>query len=327
MADVGVLLLNLGGPDKQEDVKPFLYNLFADPEIIRIPVPPLQKPLAWLISTLRAPKSRKNYAAIGGGSPLRAITQQQGRVLKKALVKRNIDAEIYIGMRYWHPFTEEALVKVKADGIRRLVILPMYPQYSISTSGSSFKLLDQLWARSPELQKIERITINSWYARPGYIQAMIERITEGLDKCENPDNVHILFSAHGVPVSYIEQDGDPYQRQIQETVDLIRQSLNRPNQISLSYQSKVGPVEWLQPYTEDTIRSLAEQGVRSLLVVPVSFISEHIETLQEIEIEYREVAESVGIHDFRRVKALNIQKTFIEDLAELVCENLGVYSR
>ncbi|BAC88780.1 ferrochelatase [Gloeobacter violaceus] len=327
MAEVGVLLLNLGGPDKQEDVRPFLYNLFADPEIIRIPVPPLQKPLAWLISTLRAPKSRKNYQAIGGGSPLRAITNQQGRVLKKALAARGLDIEVYVGMRYWHPFTEEAVRKIKADGIRRLVLLPLYPQYSISTSGSSFKLLDQIWARDPSLKAIERITINSWYSRPGYIRAMGERVREGLDKFDNPDGVHILFSAHGVPRTYVDQDGDPYQRQTEETVDLVMQSLGRPNAHSLAYQSRVGPVEWLKPYTEDTINELAQKGVRSLLAVPVSFISEHIETLQEIEIEYREVAEAAGIHDFRRAKALNVNKTFIDDLAEMVIENLGVYSR
>ncbi len=327
MSEVGVLLLNLGGPDKQEDVQPFLYNLFADPEIIRIPVPPLQKPLAWLISTLRAPKSRKNYQAIGGGSPLRAITRQQGRVLQKALKARSVDAKIYIGMRYWHPFTEEAVREIKADGVRRLVILPLYPQYSISTSGSSIKLLDQLWARDPELQRIERATINSWYSRPGYVEAMCERVREGLDKFSDPQGVHILFSAHGVPRTYVEQDGDPYQRQTEETVKLIVQSLDRPNQHSLSYQSRVGPVEWLKPYTEETINELAARGVKSLLVVPVSFISEHIETLQEIELEYREVAEAAGIHDFRRAKALNINKTFINDLAELVIENLGVYSR
>lgn len=327
MAQFGVLLLNLGGPAKQEDVKPFLYNLFADPEIIRIPITPLQKPLAWLISTLRAPKSRKNYAAIGGGSPLRAITEQQARVLKKALVARAVDAEVYVGMRYWHPFTEEAVRKLRDDGVRKLVILPLYPQYSISTSGSSIKLLDQLWAKDPKLKSIERVVINSWYRRPGYLEAMAERVREGLDRFERPENVHILFSAHGVPRSYVEQDGDPYQRQTEETVEMIMQVLDRPNGHSLSYQSRVGPVEWLKPYTEETINGLAERGVRSLLVVPVSFISEHIETLQEIELEYREVAEAAGIHDFRRAKALNVNKTFINDLADMVVENLGVYSR
>ncbi|AGY59781.1 ferrochelatase [Gloeobacter kilaueensis] len=327
MAEVGVLLLNLGGPDRQEDVKPFLYNLFADPEIIRIPFAPLQKPLAWLIATSRAPKSRRNYQAIGGGSPLRAMTEQQGRVLKKALASRGLDAQIYVGMRYWHPFTEEAVRQIKADGVRRLVLLPLYPQYSISTSGSSLKLLDQLWARDAQLKSIERIAINSWYSRPGYIKAMGERVREGLDRFDDPDRVHILFSAHGVPRSYVDQDGDPYQRQTEETVDLVMGALGRPNAHSLAYQSRVGPVEWLKPYTEETINELAQKGVRSLLAVPVSFVSEHIETLQEIEIEYREVAEAAGIHDFRRAKALNVSKTFIDDLAELVIENLGVYSR
>ena len=154
MGRLGVLLLNLGGPDKLEDVRPFLYNLFSDPEIIRLPSPLLQAPLAWLISTLRFKKSQENYKKIGGGSPLRRITEAQGQALKAQLQQNGHDVNVYIGMRYWNPFTEEAIAQIKRDKIEELVILPLYPQFSISTTGSSFRLLNRIWQRDPELQKI-----------------------------------------------------------------------------------------------------------------------------------------------------------------------------
>jgi len=321
--NVGLLLLNLGGPGGSADVKPFLYNLFSDPEIIRIPVRVLQKPLAWMIATLRAPLSAKNYALIGGKSPLRAITTQQGRLVRKALYKRGTDVRVYLGMRYWHPYTEAALERIKQDGIEKLVVLPLYPHYSISTSGSSYKLLDQLWEADPQLQKIQRFDIQAFYMRPGYIRGMDRWIRRELAKFEHPEQVHILFSAHGVPKSYVEVDQDPYQQHIQESVQLIVQHLNLPNHHSLAYQSKVGPVEWLQPYTEEAIPRLARQGVTDLLVVPISFVSEHIETLQEIDIEYRHLALESGIKNFRRVRALGTDPDFIEELALLVQEQLG----
>lgn len=322
MGRVGVLLLNLGGPEQIEDVRPFLFNLFADPEIIRLPVPWLQKPLAWLISTSRARKSKDNYQQIGGGSPLRRITEEQGHALKASLEAQGQAADIYIGMRYWYPFTEEAIARVKRDGIEELVVLPLYPQFSISTSGSSFRLLEKLWQEDPSLEQIRYTLVPSWYHRPGYIQAMADLIAQELDALPDPSQGHVFFSAHGVPVSYVEEAGDPYQREIEHCVELIVKALNRPNQHTLAYQSRVGPVEWLQPYTEDAIAALAEQGVQSLVVVPISFVSEHIETLQEIDIEYREIAEEAGIHTFRRVPALNTHPTFINDMAALVMESL-----
>ncbi|MBD1848891.1 ferrochelatase [Leptolyngbya sp. FACHB-711] len=318
MGRVGVLLLNLGGPDQLEDVRPFLFNLFSDPEIIRLPFPWLQKPLAWLISSSRANKSQENYKQIGGGSPLRRITEEQADALRNALKEKGEDAQIYIGMRYWHPFTEEAVARIKRDGIDRLVILPLYPQFSISTSGSSFRLLEQLWQEDPALHGIDYTVIASWYKRSGYLKAMADLIAKELDQLENPDQAHIFFSAHGVPVSYVEEAGDPYQQEIEECVELIMRTLNRSNPHTLAYQSRVGPVEWLKPYTEEAIGDLAKQGVEDLLVVPISFVSEHIETLQEIDIEYREVAEEAGIEHFHRVPALNTHPIFIDDLADLV---------
>ncbi len=322
MGRTGVLLLNLGGPDQLDDVQPFLFNLFSDPEIIRIPFPALQAPLAWLISTLRNRKSQENYRRIGGGSPLRRITEDQAYALREHLRQKGQEAQVYVGMRYWHPFTEEAIVRIKRDRIENLVILPLYPQFSISTSGSSFRLLERLWQEDPTLRQIDYTVVPSWYSRPGYLQAMSQLIAQQLDQSPNPDSVHLFFSAHGVPVSYVEEAGDPYQREIEDCVALIMQTLDRPNPHTLAYQSRVGPVEWLKPYTEDAIQDLAREGVTDLLVVPISFVSEHIETLQEIDIEYRELAEEAGIHHFYRVPALNTHPGFIGDLADLVIESL-----
>ncbi|ARV59617.1 ferrochelatase [Nostocales cyanobacterium HT-58-2] len=322
MGRVGVLLLNLGGPDKLEDVGPFLFNLFSDPEIIRLPFPWLQKPLAWLIASRRTRQSQENYKQIGGGSPLRRITEAQGEALRQQLRASGQDANIYIGMRYWHPYTEEAIAKMTQDELERLVILPLYPQFSISTSGSSFRLLDRLWQQDPKLQQIDYTVIPSWHKQPSYLQAMAELIAQELDQFPNPDEVHIFFSAHGVPKSYVEEAGDPYQQEIEESTYLIMQTLNRPNPHILAYQSRVGPLEWLQPYTEEAIQELGAKGVKDLVVVPISFVSEHIETLQEIDIEYREVAEEAGIPNFRRVPALNTHPVFIKALADLVIEAL-----
>lgn len=318
MSRLGVLLLNLGGPDRLEDVRPFLFNLFSDPEIIRLPFPWLQKPLAWFISTRRTKISQENYKQIGGGSPLRRITEAQAEALEEKLQAQDNDTKVYIGMRYWSPFTEEAIEQIKRDRIDQLVILPLYPQFSISTSGSSFRLLEQLWREDPSLQQIDYKVIPSWYNSPGYLQAMADLITQELEQFPVPEQVHIFFSAHGVPVSYVEEAGDPYQKEIEACTKLIMQTLNRPNNYTLAYQSRVGPVEWLQPYTEDALKELGTQGVKDLLVVPISFVSEHIETLQEIDIEYREIAQEAGVTNFQRVPALNTHPVFIDSLAQLV---------
>lgn len=318
MGRVGVLLLNLGGPEKLEDVRPFLFNLFSDPEIIRLPFPWLQRPLAWLISSSRAKKSQENYKQIGGGSPLRRITEEQAHALQTRLQQQGHDAAVYIGMRYWHPFTEEAVAQIKRDGVEKLVILPLYPHFSISTSGSSFRLLEQIWDSDAVLQTVDYTVVPSWYDRPGYLQAMAELVAQELDQFPNPEQVHVFFSAHGVPVSYVEEAGDPYQREIEECARLIMRSLNRSNPYTLAYQSRVGPVEWLRPYTDDALQELAAQGIKDIVVVPISFVSEHIETLEEIDIEYRELAEEAGIENFHRVPALNTHPTFINDLALMV---------
>ena len=323
-----MLLLNLGGPESLEDVKPFLYNLFADPDIIRLPpaLRFLQPFVATLISTLRAPKSQAAYASIGGGSPLRQITEEQGLELERALEAKGLDAKVYVAMRYWNPFTHEAIKAIKRDNITQLVVLPLYPQFSISTSGSSLRLLEQLMKEDESLRSLPHTVIPSWYARPGYVNATCDLIEADLKtKFKNPDEVNIFFSAHGVPKSYVENAGDPYKDEMEECVQLIVTELKRrgvTNPHTLAYQSRVGPVEWLQPYTEDAIESLGKLGCPGLLAVPISFVSEHIETLEEIDMEYRELAEEAGIAEWGRVPALNTNPTFIQDLAAAVVEAL-----
>jgi ferrochelatase len=356
---VGVLLLNLGGPESLDDVQPFLFNLFADPDIIRLPPAAqfLQPAVAALISTLRAPKSREGYAAIGGGSPLRRITEEQGAALAAALRARGVPAATYVGMRYWRPFTEDAVEALKADGIGRLVVLPLYPQFSVSTSGSSLRLLERLLREDPGLAGVKHVVIPSWYQRPGYVRAMADLIEAELAQFGaagsappaahaeggahsgggrpapasagpaarvDPATVEIFFSAHGVPQSYVDS-GDPYKEEMEHCVRLVVAELARRglhNAHTLAYQSRVGPVEWLRPYTDDAIRYLAQRGVRALLAVPVSFVSEHIETLEEIDMEYRELAESCGVTAWRRVPALGTNAVFIDDLAAAVAEAL-----
>jgi ferrochelatase len=322
MARVGVLLLNLGGPERIEDVGPFLYNLFSDPEIIRLPIPALQKPLAWLISTLRSGKSQEAYRSIGGGSPLRRITDQQARELQSELRQRQVQATTYVAMRYWHPFTQSAVADIKADAVDEVVVLPLYPHFSISTSGSSFRELQRLRQADPAFSRLPIRCIRSWYDHPGYVQAMAELIAREVQECNDPTTARIFFSAHGVPKSYVEEAGDPYQQHIEACTDLIMAELARQlghgNPFTLAYQSRVGPVEWLQPYTDQALVELGEQGVKELVVVPISFVSEHIETLEEIDIEYREIATEAGITTFRRVPALDTYPTFIRGLADLV---------
>ena len=326
MEKVGVLLMNLGGPERIKDVGPFLYNLFSDPEIIRLPIPAFQKPLAWLISILRSTKSQEAYLSIGGGSPIRRITEQQARELQSKLRDNGLDATTYIAMRYWHPFTESAIADIKADGIDQVVVLPLYPHFSISTSGSSFRELKKLRDKDSDFKKIPIRCIRSWFSHSGYLKSMVELISEQILLCDDPSKAHVCFTAHGVPKSYVEEAGDPYKEQIEDCSLLIINELENHlgfnNPYTLSYQSRVGPEEWLKPYTEDVLEDLGRSKIDELVVVPISFVGEHIETLQEIDIEYKEIAEKAGINNFRRVKALNTHPTFIEGLSELVIECL-----
>ncbi|MBX3277183.1 MAG: ferrochelatase [Acidobacteria bacterium] len=320
---LGVLLFNLGGPETLEDVRPFLFNLFSDPEIVRLPAAWMQRPLAWLISTLRNRKSSGYYALIGGGSPLRRITEAQAHELQKELLRRGIESSVYIGMRYWKPYTREAIDAIERDGVTDLVVLPLYPQFSVSTTGSSFKdFVRQLDARGGR-RNIRRRYITRWHTHPGYIDVLAAQISQEIRHFPDPDpsRVHLLFSAHGVPQSYIDE-GDPYLRHTETTVALVDERLGRRSPVHLSFQSKVGPVKWLEPSTDRKLRELRLEGAEQVLMVPVSFVSDHIETLYELDILYRKLAEEIGLRAYRRVPALNCNAAFISALADIVIERL-----
>ncbi|KAF5748304.1 hypothetical protein HS088_TW04G00256 [Tripterygium wilfordii] len=324
---VGVLLLNLGGPETLNDVQSFLFNLFADPDIIRLPrlFRFLQQPLAQLISVLRAPKSKEGYASIGGGSPLRKITDEQARDIKLALESRNMAANVYVGMRYWLSFTEDAILQIKKDNVTKLVVLPLYPHYSISTTGSSISVIQSIFREDAYLSRLPVSIIKSWYQQDGYVKSMADLIEKELVKFSNPEEVMIFFNAHGVPNFYVKDVGDPYKDQMEDCIILIMRELKTGginNEHTLAYQSRVVPVQWLKPYTDKVLVEVGQKGVKSLLAVPVSFVSEHIETLEEIDMEYKELALESGIENWGRVPALGCTSSFITDLADAVIEAL-----
>ena len=336
---VAVILMNLGGPETTDDVEPFLYNLFADPDIIRLPssVSGVQTALAWLIAKRRAPKSTEAYESIGGGSPITMYTNEQARLLEETLNGdgSGVEYKCYVAMRYWHPFTDEALERATRDGCTSAVVLPLYPHFSISTTGSSLRaLLSEMQASHPALMASHTV-VPSWHDSSGYVGLVarlvaaeleaLERETPPRKRDEPPPTV--LFSAHGVPVSYIEEAGDPYKRHIEETVALVAERAKEiytgPATYELAFQSRVGPVQWLEPYTDAALEAIGARGCERIVVVPISFVSEHIETLEEIDMEYREVAEEAGIVHWRRCPALNLDKDFIDELAHQVTTALN----
>lgn len=267
-------------------------------------------------------------------------TNAQAKLLSESFEQKyGMPIKTYVGMRYWKPYTEEALEAIRKDKIKALVILPLYPQFSISTSGSSLRVLQEDFSKeAASYGDMVHTVVPSWYDRPGYVKAMSNLIGTELDsftEAEKEDakkntpnltSMHVLFSAHGVPKSYIEA-GDPYQTQMEKCVEGIKAKLYETYSqddltIHLSYQSRVGPIEWLRPYTDDVLPELGESGVQNLVVVPISFVSEHIETLEEIDIEYRELAEESGVSNWRRCPAPNTDPTFIGDMADMVYEAL-----
>jgi len=301
----------MGGPDSLDAVEPFLRNLFSDRDVIRLGPLFLQPALARWISRRRAPKAEANYERIGGKSPIRELTEAQARALEERL---GDGFRCFTAMRYWRPSTIEALAAVRRAGISRIVALPLYPHYSRATTGSSFKELERVLS----LAGVEfTVTfIKSFHDRPLYLEALAETVDVGLGGFPSEEDVAILFSAHSLPVSLIER-GDPYLSQVEETVRLVMGRFPGKRHV-LSFQSKAGPVKWLEPSTEDTMARLAESGCRNILVVPVSFVSDHIETLCEIDITYAALAQQKGIANFRRAPALNTNPLFIDCLAELV---------
>lgn len=318
---VGVVLFQLGGPDSPDAIEPFLYNLFCDPDIINFPLAWLaRKPLARWISRRRSKSVARHYAEIGGYSPIRLLTQRQAVKLDAAL-RPHVDPRVFIAMRYWHPLTSEAAERVSRSALDELVLLPLYPQYSLATTGSSLKE----WKRAfvPPHPPIPLRVIEHFYNHPLYIEALVEKIGLSLTHFDRPADVHLIFSAHGLPLSLIER-GDPYPRQVEATVRLVRERGRWPNSHSLCYQSKVGRQRWLEPSLTAMIERLARVGSKQLLVIPVTFVTEHVETLHEVNIEARRVAEELGVEQFEMMPAVGDSPRFIAALAGLVLRAVGV---
>jgi ferrochelatase len=310
---LGVVLFQLGGPDTPQAIEPFLFNLFSDPDIIDFPFARIgRKPLAKLISTTRAKKVQHHYSAIGGASPIRRFTEQQAEALQNRLRAGGLDAHCFVAMRYWHPFTAEAVEQLRATQCDEVVLLPLYPQYSSTTAGSSLNEWRRLFRDDMPVQAIEQ-----FYRHPLYLDALVEKIDEALARFPDSGFPEIVFSAHSVPVSVIAK-GDPYQRQIEETVELLMRRGRWPYRHRLCYQSKVGASKWLQPSLHRTIRDLAAEKIREVCVVPIAFVSDHVETLGEIGHEAREEAAELGIQQFEMTSGLNDSPTFIAALADLV---------
>jgi len=324
---VGVVLFQLGGPDSLDAVEPFLRNLFLDPDIIPMgPLGFLRGPLARYIAKKRAVPVAGRYAMIGRRSPIAILTERQ-RVKLKAALSSSMDPVVVTAMRYWKPFTQDAVVALKAAGpLDELVLLPLYPHYSYATTLSSMKEWRRVYGEpvgGPPEHAIE-----SFYAHPSYIEAVVKKIGLCLRQFPDSSRIHLLFSAHGIPLSLVEK-GDPYPKHIAETVRLVNEAGTKryarwPKTQVLCFQSRVGPMKWLEPPFLGTMERLGHEGVKEMLVVPISFVTEHIETLHEINIDGRIDAKKYGIERFRMMPAVGDSPAFIGALKDVVLQKLGI---
>jgi ferrochelatase len=316
MTRLGVVLFNLGGPDRPEAIKPFLLNLFRDPAILRVPffIRPL---LAQIIARARVKPATENYAMLGGRSPLLELTEKQARALEGALASPGTEVRCFIAMRYWHPFSEKAVADIRAWGADELVLLPLYPHFSTTTTGSSLTDWRDAAARSGLAKRVT--TLCCWFRDQAFVQATAAGVRKSLAtaRAASPAPVRILFSAHGLPERIIA-DGDPYQFQIESTVEAVVEALAEPGlDWQVCYQSRATPQKWLDPSTESAIERAAEDKV-AVLVVPIAFVSEHSETLVELDVEYRDLAVKLGVPGYYRTPAQNDDPGFIAAMAGLV---------
>ena len=312
---IGVVLFQLGGPDSPQSIEPFLYNLFCDPDIIDFPFARIaRQPLAKLISTTRARHVAHHYAEIGGKSPILENTVRQAKALEAAL-RADLDARVVVAMRYWHPFTEEAIGKLEPHHPDQVVLLPLYPQYSKTTTRSSLNEWQRRFRPNGWAPRIH--TVEEFHEDAAYIDSVVEAVNSTIAGIADLADTDFVFSAHSVPVAVIE-GGDPYQRQIERTSELVWRRGGWPGRKHLCYQSKVGAAKWLRPSMHETVKRLAAENRKSVVVVPISFVSDHVETLHEIAIEHRAQARELGIADFRMTPGLNDSPSFIAALAGLV---------
>ncbi|AUG54678.1 ferrochelatase [Thalassospira marina] len=314
-----IILFNLGGPDGPEAVKPFLFNLFNDPAIISLPNP-FRFLLAKLISSRREPVAQEIYAHLGGKSPLLELTQDQANALETSLndLDDGFDNRCFIAMRYWKPFADETARAVKAWGADEMILLPLYPQFSTTTSGSSVK--DWKRACRDAGLTVPMKTACCYPTNAGFVNATADMVREGYEKAqaENKGAPRLLFSAHGVPKAVITKRNDPYQSQIEKSAQAVVDQLAIPGLDWLvSYQSRVGPMEWIGPSTEDEIKRAGQDGV-PLVIVPIAFVTEHSETLVELDIEYREIADHLNIPVYERVRTVCSHPKFIAGLVNVI---------
>jgi ferrochelatase len=319
---LAIVLFNLGGPDSPEAVEPFLRNLFSDPGIIQLPGF-VRLPLARLIARRRAPVARAIYDHIGGRSPILAETQEQARALEAAANGDGIEAKVFVAMRCWHPFSDGAALAVKQFGADQIVLLPLYPQYSTTTSASSLKDWDRAARKAGLRAPASRICC--YPDDPGFITAAAARVGAKLENLMPGLSYRLLFSAHGLPKRVIER-GDPYQWQIEQSaralVDRLGISDRGDIDYRICYQSRVGPLKWLEPSTDAEIRRAGAEG-RGVIVAPIAFVSEHSETLVELDIEYGKLAREAGVPDYRRAGTVGSHPAFIAGLAALVRDGAG----
>jgi ferrochelatase len=319
---LGVALFQLGGPDSLEAIKPFLKNIFSDPDIISFRLGGrLRRAVAGLIAEGRAPRVAKYYREIGGRSPILDITLGQAAALEAAL-SDEYDCRVVTAMRYSEPYIGDAVSQLADFTPDKVVLLPLYPQYSKTTTGSSFNEWDRQGSKKLFPFKEEK-KIFSFHLDQRYIDAVVARINEGVQFFDGDakTKLHFLFSAHGLPKRYLNM-GDPYKNQIEETVSAVMSRGGFGNSHSLAYQSRIGPVKWLQPFVQDEVVRLAGMGVRDLLVIPISFVSDHLETLHELGIKLKDLADREGIKSYRVAPSLNDSPQFIDALKSLVMKQV-----
>lgn len=306
---VAVVLFNLGGPDRPEAVKPFLYNLFRDPAIIALPTP-FRQAVARLISSTREKTAQANYAIMGGASPLLAETRAQAQALQATLSDETTEARVVIAMRYWRPFTHDAVREVEAFAPDDVVLLPLYPQFSTTTTGSSLKVWRQAYRGQARIR-----TVCCWPVLNDLVGVQAQAIRTAWESAGRPP-VRVLFSAHGLPQKVVD-GGDPYQWQVERTCEAIAARLGEDWEWTVCYQSRVGPMKWLAPSTPEALAQTAADG-RGAIVVPVAFVSEHVETLVELDHEYAALAKELALTPYLRTPTVSIAPAFIADLAAVV---------
>ncbi len=323
-ASAAVVLMQFGGPDSLDAVQPFLYNILNDADIIDIPFAKVLQPLfATVISRKRAREVREEYEEMGGKSPIVEITQKQSDALQ-AYFDANLGTgavKIVVGMRYWNPLTEVAVKQLVGANIKDVVLLPLYAQYSRANAGSSYNEWDRVTKRLGA--RFNERRVKEYKAHSKYVAAFNQRINEALERFADPNDVFLLFSAHGTPVDFVTA-GDPYSQHINDTVNAIMSARGNDHPHQLAYQSKLGPKKWLEPSTTDSVVKLAKSGVKKMLVIPVAFVSDHIETVQELNVEERENAITNGVEQFEMTEGLNDSPMFIEALADIALAELAL---